>query len=1190
MQDALKIGAWTFHPQLNQLTGADGDAHLEPRSSALLFDLVQHSGRVRSREELLDAVWGDAFVGEAVLTHCIWELRKAFQDSASNPRYIQTIPRRGYRLLASVEPLGDALLRTLLLIEGLVGDSSTAPQPPWAAAVEELLEPHRVQALPENGRWLVICERPVEALRLALDVIASTAPSTHRADPPNPCRAVIHLAEVPGGFVSEAAAQNGRQRDPSQDPPYAVALASGLLALAQPQQILLTRGAFDLARAAADELEDISPKLRWQAHGAYSIDHASADAANAAQPIDLFEVGAEGLAPLRPPAEGPRARRLPADGIIRGWRAAQGLDIPSRPHWHLRRKMGEGGFGEVWLGAHESTGQLRVFKFCYEAERLRALQREASLFRLLKETLGERQDIVRILDWNFDQAPYFLEIEHTDSGSLPEWAEAQGGLEQAPLGDRLEIVAQIAEALAAAHSVGVLHKDVKPSNILIQSLADGAVQARLTDFGISRITDKSLFAKVGITALGISGALSDQDDPSNSGTRLYQAPEVLEGKPFTTRADLYALGVVLYQVVVGDLERAMAVGWERSVDDPLLIETLAACVDGSPERRLASVRELADELRSLESRRQRRLSEERSRHRAEADRRALEVALRRRRSLTRIALATALALLVVTALAWRANHERRAAELARREAEWRHQQAEGLVSFMLGDLRDKLEPLGRLDILEEVGDRAMDYFEQVPEEHWSDGERNRRSLALRQIGEVRMAQGDLSAALTAFRAALNLVPPTPRSLAVDGLRTAVQDRQVEALNRIGQVKRLEGDLAAAEAAFGESLELAESLAAAAPEDSPRHLALCASLFWVGQIRFDRGDLPGAMGPMQAYLEIAESWAAKVPQDDTWQLELAQATSNVGSVMEKGGDLSSALAAYRRRLEILEGLVAKDPSHTAWQLDLALAHNTVGVALAALGQLAEADHHFAADLAIKEALVATDPANSSWKQRLATSHYYLGKTAWQRGRLPTARQHFRRQLEIAQDLVTLDPRNSHWRRELGIAQTCLGQVMSWQGLPQPALAWLDQSVDLFAALAEQEPEHRDWHLRLAKSRVALGHTLLALRRAEAARGEVEKALEALAQVDPAAPMQQAEALLLEGSIYQAVERFEEAKSCWQRGLDLIVPLARANGRLEHLALWVRAQRLLGNEHQAMSEIADLDAAGYREPHIPTPSAP
>lgn len=189
-----------------------------------------------------------------------------------------------------------------------------------------------------------------------------------------------------------------------------------------------------------------------------------------------------------------------ADELTLGWRPATGLDIPQRANWILANKLGGGGFGEVWLATHKNTGEQRVFKFCFQADHLRALRREVTLFRLLKETLGNRDDIARVLDWQFDESPYFLESEYTEGGSLVDWSVEQGGLAQISLATRLELIAQIGEALAAAHSVGVLHKDIKPANILIATDREGTPRIRLADFGIGLIQDRGLLQEKGITA------------------------------------------------------------------------------------------------------------------------------------------------------------------------------------------------------------------------------------------------------------------------------------------------------------------------------------------------------------------------------------------------------------------------------------------------------------------------------------------------------------------------------------------------------------------------------------------------------------------------------------------------------------------------------------------------------------------
>ncbi|MEM8961487.1 MAG: protein kinase [Acidobacteriota bacterium] len=95
-------GEWHVHPELNTLRGAETTERVEPRSMAVLMELARRAGEVCSRQELLDAVWGEAFVTEEVLSHAVWTLRRALGDSSRQPRFIQTVPRRGYRLIAEV--------------------------------------------------------------------------------------------------------------------------------------------------------------------------------------------------------------------------------------------------------------------------------------------------------------------------------------------------------------------------------------------------------------------------------------------------------------------------------------------------------------------------------------------------------------------------------------------------------------------------------------------------------------------------------------------------------------------------------------------------------------------------------------------------------------------------------------------------------------------------------------------------------------------------------------------------------------------------------------------------------------------------------------------------------------------------------------------------------------------------------
>jgi serine/threonine protein kinase len=86
-----------------------------------------------------------------------------------------------------------------------------------------------------------------------------------------------------------------------------------------------------------------------------------------------------------------------------------------------------------------------------------------------------------------EPSPYYILMQHVAGQDLTSWCVSQGGIEQVPLETRLEIVTQIAEALQAAHDSGVIHRDVKPSNILVSNPSENPIHAYLTDFGIGQI-------------------------------------------------------------------------------------------------------------------------------------------------------------------------------------------------------------------------------------------------------------------------------------------------------------------------------------------------------------------------------------------------------------------------------------------------------------------------------------------------------------------------------------------------------------------------------------------------------------------------------------------------------------------------------------------------------------------------------
>lgn len=358
-----------------------------------------------------------------------------------------------------------------------------------------------------------------------------------------------------------------------------------------------------------------------------------------------------------------------------------GQAVPGRVNFTLVRQLGHTGGSEVWLAEHPKTHEQRVYKFALDTDRLRSLKREVTLLRVLQECLTDTRHVIEILDWNLENAPFFIECRY-GGASLAEWAATH--LAAMPVPARLALFLQIVDAVAAAHAVGVLHKDLKPANVLVEGDAQ-APHVRLTDFGSGHLFEPDRLSQLGITRMGMT--VEDEASPgSTSGTPLYLAPELFAGQAPTVKSDVFALGILLYQLLADCVGQPMASGWETRIDDELLRDDLQQATHGDPERRLASAAALAERLRGLDQRRAEAVQRRTDEAAMQRDREAL--ARTRSRRPWVVALVTALAVGVVAALALHQQALR-----ARNDASLELARATALARFLNEDLIGWSNPL-----------------------------------------------------------------------------------------------------------------------------------------------------------------------------------------------------------------------------------------------------------------------------------------------------------------------------------------------------------------------------------------------------------------------------------------------------------------------------------------------------------------
>jgi DNA-binding winged helix-turn-helix (wHTH) protein len=447
---------------------------------------------------------------------------------------------------------------------------------------------------------------------------------------------------------------------------------------------------------------------------------------------------------------------------------------PGRPLWSLVERLGIGGYGEAWRARHDKTHEERVFKFALDEASLGTLKREITAFRILNDSLGGGGQIVRLLDWNLEQMPFFTEAEHIGGGSLIDWAKTRGGLASIPLEERIEVVAKVATALAAVHSVGMLHKDLRPSNIFVKPVAGQPLDIALGGFGSAAVLDAGQVDRLGITRLGFTETVVPSGH--NATASLYRAPETLDGAPFTVKSDNYALGVMLYQILVGDFHKAMPPGWRDAIEDELLREDLALVAESNPSLRLADAEVLAQRLWTLEERRRQLRSQREAQARAESSYRRLEQARVRHVGVAVGVAALVIGLAISTGLYFKA---RRAEEMSRAAAA----QAEAAAEFLTMGTTPEL--------LRRVGDEIDAHFAAQP----------RIAAELHYlVGHSYVGMHDYSSAIAHLSRAIELAQPLDGAGATPVLRSAAELIQIdEAQGRLKDtLPRYEALLAAAQ--------------------------------------------------------------------------------------------------------------------------------------------------------------------------------------------------------------------------------------------------------------------------------------------------------------------------------------------------------------------------------------------------------
>jgi serine/threonine protein kinase/Tol biopolymer transport system component len=261
--------------------------------------------------------------------------------------------------------------------------------------------------------------------------------------------------------------------------------------------------------------------------------------------------------------------------------------------YEIIEALGAGGMGEVYRVEDKKVGQevaLKLIKSEVAANK-RAIER----FRqeLITARMISHRNVCRMFDLGEDKGTYFITMEYVPGEDLRSFLRRSKHLS---IATAVDVAKQVAEGLAEAHRLGVVHRDLKPGNVMI----DREGNARIMDFGIARLVSAK-----GITGAGVA-----------VGTPDYMSPEQVEGKEVDGRADIYSLGIMLFEMVTGrvpfEADTALAIGYKHKHEQPVspkavnpqvpddLSGLILRCLEKEPDKRVQTADELRAELEKIE--------------------------------------------------------------------------------------------------------------------------------------------------------------------------------------------------------------------------------------------------------------------------------------------------------------------------------------------------------------------------------------------------------------------------------------------------------------------------------------------------------------------------------------------------------------------------------------------------------------
>lgn len=767
------------------------------------------------------------------------------------------------------------------------------------------------------------------------------------------------------------------------------------------------------------------------------------------QPEDEFESAAQILGVANP-------------GPIRSQNAHRKLGS-----YELLSELGHGGMGTVWLAkrADQQFDKLVAIKL---------LKRGTDTDEVLRRFRAERQilarldhpNIARLLDAGLadDGLPFFV-MEYVDGMRVTDFVQER----KLPLVDRIALFRKICAAVQFAHQNLVVHRDLKPGNILVTS--DG--EPKLLDFGIAKLLSPG-DASWEMTIVGRERL-----------TPGYASPEQVRGEPVTTVSDVYSLGALLYEVL------AEQPAHRFGNSQPTQTEILRVICNEEPLRpsnaaiRSELGRELRGDLDTIVLRAMAKLPERRYRgagnladdlHRYLEGRpvraRPDKLGYRTRKFLGRNKAGVAAAALVLIALLVGMGttiHQARVARRERRKAERRFSEVHNLANSLMLELPALIQRVpGALSAGQVLMQRALEYLDGLSREAGTD--LSLKSELASAYGKIGLVTFDVQQAINSHHkaAALNeqLVEAQPKN-------TAYRRQLCESYRQLSDVTKIAGHSAGAINFANKSVTMMEAVATTNPADHEAQTHLADCYLSLGSALLDAGEFKQALQSDLKAMEIQQTILDRDPADRQAAYNVAGTYVTISHAYEEIGDYSAAVGFARKVTEMRNDLLRADPSNVLSRRDMWSLFFRTARQLARSGDTAGALDNYAKAVELIESLASADPADKGHHRWLAVTHLSFGEYLSRLGQYARAQEEYRKAITISAQLWAADPQRVETRRDLASEHEAMGLLLQQTRELPAALEYLNKAEALARQSAEHDPQNARVASSLARIRLDLG---------------------------------------------------------------------------------------------------------------------